>query len=174
MRQPVCLIVSLSLRPLPPPRLPGPLSQCLFVSRPPPPLSIFPYSIPSGHAEPGPESRNLACGGRVWFRCGGPAETKGLPDCFRANHRRLSGSPGPLMTLRAGPRGTGELSRKWGSSEASQPSQSPFREGGCRGAECCPFFCSICRPQSGRVGNETMAFFHQKRSMSDKNAKSGV
>ena len=38
------------------------------------------------------------------------------------------------------------------------PSQSPS-EGGCRGTECCPFFCSICRPQSGRVGNETMPFF---------------
>ena len=37
-------------------------------------------------------------------------------------------------------------------------SQSPS-EGGCRGTECCPFFCSICRPQSGRVGNETMPFF---------------
>ena len=37
------------------------------------------------------------------------------------------------------------------------PSQSPF-QGGCRGTECCPFFCSICRPQSGRVGNETMPF----------------
>ena len=40
------------------------------------------------------------------------------------------------------------------------PSQSPS-EGGCRGTECCPFFCSICRPQSGRVGNETMPFFLQ-------------
>ena len=38
------------------------------------------------------------------------------------------------------------------------PFQSPS-EGGCRGTECCPFFCSICRPQSGRVGNETMPFF---------------
>ena len=27
------------------------------------------------------------------------------------------------------------------------------------GTECCPFFCSICRPQPGRAGNETMAFF---------------
>ena len=47
------------------------------------------------------------------------------------------------------------------------PSQSPS-EGGCRGTECCPFFCSICRPQSGRVGNETMpffcSFFNQKQS----------
>ena len=42
----------------------------------------------------------------------------GLHACFRANHRRLSGSPGPPMKLRAGPQGTGELSRKWGSSEA--------------------------------------------------------
>ena len=31
--------------------------------------------------------------------------------------------------------------------------------GGLWGTECCPFFCSICRPQSGRAGNETMAFF---------------
>ena len=44
------------------------------------------------------------------------------------------------------------------------PSQSPS-EGGCRGTECCPFFCSICRPQSGRVGNETMPFFLQHPGM---------
>ena len=43
-------------------------------------------------------------------------------------------------------------------------SQSPS-EGGCRGTECCPFFCSICRPQSGRVGNETMPFFLQHPGM---------
>ena len=121
----------------------------------------LPYLFyPSGHAEPGPESRILACGGRLWFRCGGPAKWRGLPDCFRANHRRLSGSPGPPMKLRAGSQGTGELSRKWGGSEALPPppspcawagipSQPPSREG-CRGTECCPFFCSICRSQSGR------------------------
>ena len=35
------------------------------------------------------------------------------------------------------------------------------RQRGLWGTECCPFFCSICRPQSGRAGNETMAFFLQ-------------
>ena len=36
---------------------------------------------------------------------------------------------------------------------------SPPSEGGCRGTECCPFFCSIYRPPTKRVGSETMAFF---------------
>ena len=85
------------------------------------------------------------------FWNGGPAETRGLPDCFRANHRRLSGSPGPLRTLRAGPRGTGEPSRKWGGSEASHPSQSPFR-GGLPGNGMLPVILQRLSPARRRRG----------------------
>ena len=93
-----------------------------------------------------------------------------VPDCSRLNWRVISNRQ-PPMTLRAGPQGTGESSREWGGSEALPPPPGlcawagyPFSlpsEGGCRGTECCPFFCSIRRPRSGRVGNETMPFFFQ-------------
>ena len=46
------------------------------------------------------------------------SEVEGVARLFRANHRRLSGSPGPPMKLRAGSQGTGKPSRKWGGSEA--------------------------------------------------------
>ena len=60
----------------------------------------------------------IPSGGAPFSAVGGPAKWRGLPDCFRANHQRLSGSPGAPMKLRAGSQGTGELSRKWGGSEA--------------------------------------------------------
>ena len=91
-------------------------------------------------------------------RHGGPAETRGLPDCFRANHRRLSGSPGPLRTLRAGPRGTGELSRKWGSSEASPPLSVPLR-GGLSGNGMLPVFLQHLSPPVGACGERNAALF---------------
>ena len=182
MRQPV---VSLSLclfGPCPPSRLAGPLSHCLFVSlapRPRPPPSTLSLHYPSGHTGPGIGPRNLACGGRLCVLERWASEAEEVPDCSRLNWWVISNHQ-PPMTLRAGPQGTGESSREWGGSEALPPPPglcawagyplSPPSEGGCRGTECCPFFCSICRLQSGRVGNETMAFF--LASFSKKRARS--
>ena len=200
MRQPVCLIVSLSLwplpplparrtvvslspclfGPLPPSRLAGPLSLCLFGPRPRPPPSTLSLHYPSGHTGPGIGPRNLACGGRLCVLERWASEAEEVPDCSRLNWWVISNHQ-PPMTLRAGPQGTGESSREWGGSEALPPPPglcawagypfSPPSEGGCRGTECCPFFCSICCPQSGRVGNETMPFF--LASFSKKKTKSG-
>ena len=180
-----CLAVSLSPAPLPANQL-SQLSRCLFVSRRPagksvvsvvslslclPPRrrpSILPYSIPSGHTSWGSGPRILACGGRLWVLARWSSEAEEVPDCSRLNWWVISNHQ-PPVTLRAGSQGTGESSREWGGSEALPPPPglcawagyplSPPSEGGCRGTECCPFFCSICRPQSGRVENETMAFF---------------
>ena len=86
-----------------------------------------------------------------------PAKWRGLPDCFRANHRRLSGSPGPPMKLRAGPQGTGELSRKWGSSEALPPPPGLCAWAGFS----VPSGERNAAQILGSSGNETLPFFLQ-------------
>ena len=179
-----CLIVSLSLwppAPLPARRTVVSLSLCLFGPRPRPPPSTLSLHYPSGHTGPGIGPRNLACGGRLCVLERWASEAEEVPDCSRLNWWVISNHQ-PPMTLRAGPQGAGESSREWGGSEALPPPPGlcawagyPFSlpsEGGCRGTECCPFFCSICRPQSGRVGNETMPFF--LASFSKKKNKVGI
>ena len=94
--------------------------------------------------------RNLGWGGRLCVLERWPSEVEEVPDCSGLNGGVISNPPHP-MTLRAGPQGTGEPSREWGGSEASQPSQS-FR-GGLSGNGMLPVFCSICRPPVGRSPN---------------------
>ena len=127
-------------------------------SPPCPPQSASPRNQTGGSPESsfyrgtlsqGPESRNLACGGGSGFWHGGPAESRGLPDCFRANHRRLSGSPGPLMTLRAG-RGPGSPPGNGGTPKPHPP-PSPTR-GGCGERNAARFFAASAAPSRGLWG----------------------
>ena len=91
-----------------------------------------------------------------------------VPDCSGLNWRVISNRQPPmkLAPVREAP---GKRPGNGAPPKPRRPRQAPVpgrdtlsaSEKGCRGMECCPFFCSICHPQSGRVGNETMAFFLQ-------------
>ena len=129
----------------------------------------YPTLYPSGHTSWGSGPRILACGGRLWVLARWSSEAEEVPDCSRLNWWVISNHQPPVK-LRAGPQGTGESSSEWGGSEALPPPPGLCawagyptvpRQRGLWGTECCPFCCSICRPQSGRAGNETMAFFLQ-------------
>ena len=103
------------------------------------------YSTPMGtgpgHRAKEPRLRGEACVLERW-----PSEVE-EPDCSGLRGGVISHPP-PPMTLRAGPQGTGEPSREWGGSEASQLSQSPFR-GGLSGNGMLPVFLQHLPPSRG-------------------------
>ena len=119
----------------------------------PPSAAVYTYSISYwGTSGRGVRSYDLSGGGARFPAVGGPAKWRGLPDCFRANHRRLSGSPGTAMKLlRKAP---GALQEMGGLRSLANPAR-PLCLGGIsrpvRGTECCPFF--------GQLGERNAALF---------------
>ena len=93
-----------------------------------------------------------------------------VPDCSRLNWRVISNRlpPMKLAPVREAP---GRRPRNGAPPKPRHPRQAPAPgrdtlsvplRGGLSGNGMLPvFFCSICRPQSGRVGNETMPFLLQ-------------
>ena len=116
---------------------------------------VYPI-YPSGQAEPRLRVEEPRLPGEVLgFGTAVQRSPKKVPDCFRATHGRLSGSPGPVMTLRAG-RGP---ARPPGNAETSTL-QSP--SGGGSGEQNAA--CSIGGPESGRLGNGMLPVFLQHLS----------
>ena len=154
---PVVSVVSVvSLSPCPP-GLPG---SCL----PTPSTAVYPTLLyPSGHAEPGPGSRILACGGRLWSRCGGPCLTGTGSNGGLSVTASL---PVKLAPVREAP----ETSpRNGGAPKPRRPRQAPapgrdtlsvpLPRGAVGERNAARFFAASVAPQSGRVGNEMLPFF---------------
>ena len=91
-------------------------------------------------------------GGAPFPAVGGPSEVEGVARLFWANHRRLSGSPGPPMKLRAGSQGTGELSSVGERNAARFFAASAAPSRGVWGTKLWPFFSRILKEAGLQFG----------------------
>ena len=90
------------------------------------------------------------------------SEAEEVPDCSGLNGGVISNPP-PPMKLRAGPRGTGELSRKMGELRSLATLSVPLPRGAVGERNAARFFAASAAPSRGVWGTKLCPFVTARR-----------